>query len=345
MEQARYTEDLQYKSLPFDLKQTSADDEYFYFEGYASVFNNIDRGGDRIMPGAFKESLVSIPVKILWQHKMSEPLGVPVEMREDAKGLFVRGKMPKDDTLVKGRVIPQMKIGSVNTLSIGYRTREFSTEKTDDDGTVWNITKVDLFEFSPVSIPMNPEARITDLKGVARFRDLPLAARDQTWSRRTAVRNIREHTGSTEKPSRSYRNYFMWFDSENADNFGAYKLPYADWIDGGFKAVPRALIAIKAAIGGARGGVDIPESDKPKILRHVERYLSKLEDSEKIFILSDVERIETREDFNEFLKDIGLFSKSAREKLSSFLPGRSNSDQAEKEYFREMNEQLKELTR
>jgi HK97 family phage prohead protease len=345
MEQARYTEDLQYKSLPFDLKQTSADDEYFYFEGYASVFNNIDRGGDRIMPGAFRESLASIPVKILWQHDMSEPLGVPVEMREDAKGLFVRGKMPKDDTLVKGRVIPQMKIGSVNTLSIGYRTREFSTEKTDDDGTVWNITKVDLFEFSPVSIPMNPEARITDLKGVARFRDLPLAARDQTWSRRTAIKNIREHTDSTEKPSRSYRNYFMWFDSENADNFGAYKLPYADWIDGGFKAVPRALIAIKAAIGGARGGVDIPESDKPKILRHVERYLSKLEDSEKIFILSDVKDIETREDLNEFLKETGLLSKKARDHISAFLPERGKPETVLTDNFKFISEEMENLTR
>lgn len=318
-------EDMEYKSIPFDLKGTSEDAEHFYFEGHAAVFNNVDRGGDRIMPGAFKESLVSIPVKILWQHKMSEPLGVPVEMREDGKGLFVRGKMPNEDTLVKGRVIPQMKVGSVNTLSIGYSTIEYNIEKTEDDGRIWNITKVNLYEFSPVSIPMNPEATITSLKSVTRFRDLPMADRNQTWSRKTAVTNIREHTGSTEKPSKSYRNYFMWFDASDADNFGAYKLPYADWIDGGFKAVPRALIAIKSAIGGARGGVDIPETDKAKVLRHVERYLSKLEDSEKIFILSDVKDIASREDFNELLKDMGLFSKQAREHLSAFLPARSKS--------------------
>lgn len=321
-------EGMKYKSFPFDLKETTTDEEYFYFEGYAAVFNNVDRGGDRILPGAFKESLVGIPVKILWQHDSSNPIGIPVEMREDDKGLFVRGKLPKEDDLVKGRVIPQMKIGSVDTLSIGYRVRAYNTEKTDDD-IIWNITKVDLYEFSPVSIPMNPEARITGTKAVPRFRNLPLADRKRKWSKREAIPRIREQTGSTEKPSRSYRNYFMWFDAENAENFGAYKLPYADYIDGEFKAVPRALIAIKAAVGGARGGVDIPEEDKPKVLRHVERYLSQLEDSEKRFILSDVQCIETREDFSDFLKDIGLFSKPARNHLSTFLPGRSNSEDAE----------------
>lgn len=339
-------EDMQYKSFPFKLKDTTTDDEYFYFEGHAAVFNNIDRGGDRIIPGAFRETLSSgNSVKILWQHNMSEPLGVPVEMREDSKGLFVRGKMPKEDALVKGRVIPQMKIGSVNTLSIGYGVLEYNTEKTEDEGTIWNLTKLELYEFSPVSIPMNPEATITGWKAVTRFKNLPLADRKQKWSRSVAVRNIREHTDSTEKPSRSYRNYFMWFDSEDADNFGAYKLPYADWLDGQFKAVPRALVAIKAAIGGARGGVDIPESDKPKILRHVERYLSKLEDAEKIFILSDVKDIETREDFNVFLKELGLFSKPAREKLSSLLAGPGNSE-PEKDILNNMlnnTKQLKEL--
>lgn len=259
--------------------------------------------------------------------------------------MFVRGKMPKEDTLVKGRVMPQMKIGSVNTLSIGYSVKEYSTEKTEEDGTIWNLTKIDLYEFSPVSIPMNPEATITGWKAVARFKNLPMAPRDQKWSKRDAIPRIREHTSSTEKPSRSYRNYFMWFDAANADNFTAYKLPYADWIDGEFKAVPRALIAIKAAVGGARGGVDIPDADKPKILRHVERYLSQLESEEKIFILSDVKDIETREDLNLFFKELGLFSKPAREKISSLLPSRGNPEEILRDNFKFINEEMKNFTK
>jgi len=279
----------------------------------------------------------------LWQHQMSEPLGVPIEMREDEKGLFVHAKMPKNDSLVRDRVIPQMEIGSVDTLSIGYKVLSYSTEKSDGGDTIWNLEKLQLFEFSPVSIPMNPSAMITSFKSVTGFKNLPLAARDTAWSRKTAIASIREHTGSKEKPSGTYKNYFMWYDRENSGDFGAYKLPYAAWLDGEFKAVPRALIAIKAAIGGARGGVDIPDPDKAKILRHVESYLSKLEDSEKIFILSDVKGIETREDFNDFLKEIGLLSKQAREHLSNFLPARSNSEEGEKKIFELIMKGMKNL--
>ncbi len=339
-------EEMRYKNIPFDLKGTSEDDSYFFFEGYAAAFNNIDSGGDRIMPGAFRETLMSgRKVKILWQHKMSEPLGVPVKLYEDEKGLFVRGKMPKDDDLVKGRVIPQMRVGTVDSLSIGYRVMEYNTEKNEDEGTVWNLTKLKLYEFSPVTIPMNDEAVITGLKAVTRFKNLPMADRKQKWARGAAVKNIREHTGSKEKPSKSYRGYFMWFDSADAENFGAYKLPYADWIDGEFRAVPRALIAIKSAIGGARGGVDIPEADKPKILRHVERYLSKLEDSEKAFILSDVKDIEAREDLSEFLKETGIFSKKATDYLASLLPARGNPEAALADNFKFINEEMKNFTK
>jgi HK97 family phage prohead protease len=335
--------ELEYKNLPFEIKQTESDDNFFFFQGHAAVFNTIDRGGDRILPGAFKESLENIPVKILWQHKTSEPLGVPVEIREDAKGLFVRGKMPKNDDLVKGRVVPQMEVGSVDSLSIGFLTKERVWREVDGVD-IRDIVKVDLFEFSPVSIPMNPDALITSLKTVTPFKNLPLADRNQTWSRKTAVASIREHTGSTEKPTAAYRRYFMWYDRENASSFGAYKLPYATWLDGQFKAVPRALIAIKAAIGGARGGVDIPEADKPKILRHVERYLSQLQESEKMFILEDVKGIKTREDCNAFLKETGLMSKGAREHFAAFLPGRSNSDDGEIELFTGFTKELKEFT-
>lgn len=336
--------EMEYKAFPFKLKETNSDEDYFYFNGYAAIFNNIDRGREKIFQGTFKESLMSIPVKILWQHDMSQPLGIPEKIEEDSKGLFVRGKMPKDDSLVRDRVIPQMKVGSVDSLSIGYKVITHFSEKTEKDGLIWNITKANLYEISPVSIPMNPEARITALKTVTGFRNLSLAARNQKWSRKIAIQNIREHTGSKDKPSRSYRNYFMWYDKENATNFTAYKLPYADWIGGDFKAVPRALIAIKAAIGGARGGVDIPEKEKTKILAHVERYLSQLEESEKIFILSDVKNIESREDLNSLLKETGLFSKGAREHISTFIPARGNSDEGESEIMTCFTKNLQNLT-
>jgi len=38
---------------------------------------------------------------MLWQHKMDEPVGVFYKAYEDEKGLFVEGRLPKDDEFVK----------------------------------------------------------------------------------------------------------------------------------------------------------------------------------------------------------------------------------------------------
>src|SRR6185437_8331139 len=49
------------------------------FEGYASLFNVADGGGDVVAPGAFARSLRKRPperVRMLYQHFAHEPIGV-----------------------------------------------------------------------------------------------------------------------------------------------------------------------------------------------------------------------------------------------------------------------------
>jgi len=343
-------EGLEYKTLSFKVEEIQGDEEFFRFSGLAST-SDIDRGDDIIAPGAFSESLKELDPVVLWIHQMKEPIGITKALHT-ARGIEFAAKLPRKDTLVSGRVIPQIEIGSVRTMSIGFEICVFSFKEIHER-RIRIIEKGKLYEISPVPIPMNPNAAIEHFKifddltskTVTGFKNLPLADRKTKWSKKAAIPRIREHTGSSEKPSRSYRKYFMWFDSANASDFTAYKLPYADWIDGKFKAVPRALIAIKAAVGGARGGLDVPEADKPKILRHAERYLSQLEDAEKSFILSDVEDIETREDLNEFLKETGLFSRKALIKLSSSLPSRRKSEEsAIAAAFAEITNEIKTLS-
>ena len=93
----------------------------------------MDRGRDIVLPGAFKNTLAvnGLP-KLLWQHNTDEPIGIITEAREDEKGLFVAGKMPKNDSLVSGRVIPQMQIRSVDSMSIGFRTKRFEDDIDND---------------------------------------------------------------------------------------------------------------------------------------------------------------------------------------------------------------------
>ena len=67
-------------------------------EGYASLFGLADQGGDKVMPGAYAASLSKLAgrgdkVRMLWQHDPSKPIGVWDEIREDARGLWVRGRL------------------------------------------------------------------------------------------------------------------------------------------------------------------------------------------------------------------------------------------------------------
>ena len=274
--------------VPLEIKKLGEDDNNFTFKGHLAVFNNIDEGDDRIIPGAFKDFLVKSKQKkeevvpIFWVHKSSEPVGIfPIsEMSEDNKGLAVTGLMPKDDTFVSGRVIPQMRIGSVRKMSIGYDTKDFEM-----DGMIRNLLKVHLFEGSLVPLAMNDQATIIDFKAVVPFGDLPITDRARAWDATSALGRIREWAGmedgdegSLEDPDvqSKYQKAFFWYDRTDADLLGAYKLPFADIIDGKLTAVPRGVFAAAAAMQGARGGVFVPESDRPGIIRNIEKYYEKM---------------------------------------------------------------------
>lgn len=148
----------------FGVKQVDDEDKpkVYEFEGYASTFGNVDLGRDIVMPGAFSDAVASQKqIPMLWQHGTYEPIGVFTGLREDNKGLFVRGQMPVNDTMVAGRVRPQMEIGSIRQMSIGYRTNK---SEIDEEANVRRLIDIELLEISLVTFPMNPEAEITSVK-------------------------------------------------------------------------------------------------------------------------------------------------------------------------------------
>lgn len=248
------------------------------FKGFASTYNNIDRGGDVIRPGAFTESLkrhqeTDRQIRMFFQHNQMFPIGgFPIaEIEDNEKGLLVTGHINLQ--VEKGiETFALIKQGVISDLSIG-----FSIEKSfHDEDDVFNLTQLELWEISPVTEPMNPEANIIEVKGATTFKDLPLAPRTRPWSSREAIARVREFTNSQDKPSRTYRNAFFWFDNAEADNFGGYKLPFADVINGKLVAVPRGVFAAAGVMNGARGGVDLPSADRPKVERHINKYYDKM---------------------------------------------------------------------
>lgn len=147
--------------VPFELKEINEDDDYYYFSGYASTFGNVDLGGDVVVAGAFRQSLMKRSPVMLWQHDRYEPIGVYPVAKEDTKGLYVEGKMPKSDTFVSGRVYPQLKTGSIKSMSIGYSIDEYEII----DGITY-LKEVTLWEVSLVTFPMNPLATVDSVKSI-----------------------------------------------------------------------------------------------------------------------------------------------------------------------------------
>lgn len=163
---ANDTKSIEFIDVAFEVKALhDEDDEFFRFEGLASTFGNIDSVDDIMVKGAFVESLAEITPIALWQHDRREPIGMPEEIKETEGGLFVRARLPKEDTFVSGRVIPQIKVGSIQKMSIGFIPLEW--EITEDG--IRLLKKVKLLEFSLVTFAANNMANITDFKNDKKF--------------------------------------------------------------------------------------------------------------------------------------------------------------------------------
>jgi HK97 family phage prohead protease len=142
--------------------------------GYASLFGIKDQGGDVVAKGAYAASLARLAarggrVKMLWQHDPGLPIGVWDEVREDANGLWVKGRILTE--VEKGReAAALLTAGAIDGLSIGYRT-----VKSERDGKGRRLLQeLELWEVSLVTFPMLAQARVTAKSDAVSdvFRDL-----------------------------------------------------------------------------------------------------------------------------------------------------------------------------
>lgn len=354
---------IEYKSFDFNVSQCKQIERdgipLGIIEGYASTWEE-DRTGDIILRGAFSKTLFqhkergSRPIRMYFQHSGLEPIGgFPIEFaREDETGLFVVGEINLN--VQRGaEVFSLAKQGVMTDLSVGIIVQDSEFEKQKRI-----IKEVDLFEVSVVSEPANLGAQITALKNLlitkeaTPFTDLPLADQDLEWDSDAAIERVREWTDSIDEPSSTYLNAFFWYDRSTRDEFGSYKLPFADVIDGQLRAVPRGIFAAAGALEGARGGVDIPEEDRTAVVAHVERYYEKMglespfEDSDrnsksKNFVTAkDIKQVTTKRELESLLRDSGAFSLKASVALAS----KCFNGQSDSELMGTINKQLRVLS-
>jgi HK97 family phage prohead protease len=132
------------------------------FEGYASLFNVADGAGDIVAPGAFARSLKRRPperVRMLYQHFAHEPIGVWEEIREDAKGLYVRGRLIGDVERAR-EVAALISKGALDGLSIGFRTIRAWKSRTSVTRT---LLEIELWEISIVTFPLLEGSEVTGI--------------------------------------------------------------------------------------------------------------------------------------------------------------------------------------
>ncbi len=136
------------------------------FDGYASLFGIEDQGRDIVMPGAFRYSLArraASGVRMLFQHDPAEPIGAWEIIREEARGLYVRGRLIGGVRRAR-EILALMREGALDGLSIGFRTRKAVRDPRTGQRRLYEI---DLWEISIVTFPMLPGARVSAVKSDA----------------------------------------------------------------------------------------------------------------------------------------------------------------------------------
>jgi HK97 family phage prohead protease len=148
--------------------------EYCTFTGYAATFGNVDLVNDIIQKGAFAKCLSKKSTyPLYWDHSSKEMVG-SVTVLEDENGLWVsEGKVNKG--VARGRdVAALLKGGDLNTMSIGFMTKDFEYLASDNDDSAYPLRalkEIELREVSLVSDPANPMAKVASVKSLNAIRD------------------------------------------------------------------------------------------------------------------------------------------------------------------------------
>jgi len=136
--------------------------------GHAAVFNQLseDLGGfrEQIAPGAFLDAIQSDDVRALWNHNPDHILGrnlaKTLMLAEDARGLAIEIVPP--DTQLARDLMTSMKRGDVNQMSFGFSVRPNGQNWAKDDAgqVIRTLTKVRLYDVSPVTYPAYPQTDV-----------------------------------------------------------------------------------------------------------------------------------------------------------------------------------------
>jgi len=215
---------------------------------------------------------------VLWAHDHTIPaIGRAQWLKAQKKNIKAKIEWAKTTFAQEIKSLYDDEI--LNAFSVGFLPLEYEDIVSGGEVTGIKFTKWELVEFSAVNVPANADAlavRAKSLsaeargllgvndKGVIPYKKTPLADEDAGWSAGAEIR-----AAETD----DLKIMCTWFDSENPDAKGSYKLPHHK-AAGDHACVWRGVAAGMGAVLGARGGVAIPESDHKGLYNHLAKHYS-----------------------------------------------------------------------
>jgi HK97 family phage prohead protease len=156
-----------HKNFPFEFKTL---DDGGTFEATVAVFNNVDQGGDRIVPGAFAKTLArweasGDPIPVIFNHDWGTPdahIGVVEKAIETSQGLLVKGRLDVADNPVARQVHRLMQRRSLKEFSFGYSVPKGGEKRAKDGAN--DLLQIDLAEVGPTLKGMNPATELHSVK-------------------------------------------------------------------------------------------------------------------------------------------------------------------------------------
>lgn len=165
----------------FSLLEMKAEGESGEFTALVSSFGNVDKVGDRIMPGAYTKTLEQRrvsgdPLPIIFSHEWNDPwkhVGAadPGDIIETEKGLLVKGKLDVEDNPLAKQVYKLMKRRSLKEFSIGFNVPKGGESRAKDGAN--EISEIDLAECGPCLKGIDPRTELHEVKSALEIDEPP----------------------------------------------------------------------------------------------------------------------------------------------------------------------------
>jgi len=150
------------KYFPFTL--TKYDEKEGTFSGYASIFGVVDSYNEVVDAGAFTKTLKERKSRTLfWSHDSYRPGVGRTEPVEDKIGLRLDDARLYLDIALAKDIYINMKNGTLDGLSIGYKTMD---EWVDPVTRVRHLKEIALWEISLCNFQACPGAVVFDVKSI-----------------------------------------------------------------------------------------------------------------------------------------------------------------------------------